>query len=83
MLYDGKHKSLTSAPDRIYGWRDSQLSIARHYGGIKYRGHSYVIDTSDPDEPLVRKEILDAERRKAKRANAPKAVKPTTQESLI
>ncbi len=26
------------APERIYGWLDTQLSIARHYGGCKYNG---------------------------------------------
>lgn len=25
-------------PERIYNWSDSQLSIARHYGGISYNG---------------------------------------------
>ena len=44
------------APERIYGWLDSQLSIARHYGGITYNGHKYVIDYSDPHEPLVRQD---------------------------
>ena len=45
------------APERIYGWLDSQLSIARHYGGITYNGHKYLIDYSDPQEPLVRQDL--------------------------
>ena len=45
-------------PDRIYGWRDTQMSIARHYGGLTYQGVSYVIDYADIDQPLVRAEVL-------------------------
>lgn len=39
--------------EKIYGWLNTQLSIARHYGGISFNGHSYVIDYSDPQQPLV------------------------------
>jgi hypothetical protein len=33
-------------PDRIpyESWANSQLSIAKHYGGIKINGDSYVLD---------------------------------------
>lgn len=55
--------SSSSAPERIYGWLDSQLSIARFYGGITYQGFSYVIDTADPEHPLVRSDVLKAERK--------------------
>ena len=58
------------APEKIYGWLDSQLSIARFYGGITFRGHSYVIDMADPKQPLVRQDIVKAEKlaeRKTKR----------------
>ena len=51
------------APERIYGWLDSQLSIARHYGGITYNGHKYVIDYSDPHEPLVRQDPKKVKRK--------------------
>lgn len=64
------------APERLYGWLDSQLSVARHYGGLKYMGHSYVIDYNDPDHPLVRQDILEAEKKAAKAAKKNKAVKP-------
>jgi hypothetical protein len=47
-----------NAPDKIYGWLDTQLSIARFYGGITFRGHSYVIDMADPKQPLVRQDLL-------------------------
>lgn len=40
--------------DRIYNWRDSQLSIARFYGGITIQGVRYTLDFTDPDMPLIR-----------------------------
>ena len=49
------------APERIYGWLDSQLSIARHYGGCTYQGQSYYIAPNEPDAPLVRADILARE----------------------
>lgn len=52
---------MNEAPEKIYGWLDSQLSIARFYGGITFRGHSYVIDMSDPQQPLVRQDVVKAE----------------------
>jgi hypothetical protein len=55
------------APEKIYGWLDTQMSIARHYGGLKYLNHSCVIDFNDPDQPLVRQDIFQAEK-KAKKA---------------
>ena len=57
-----------NAPEKIYNWLDSQLSIARHYGGMSYCGHAYQIDYLDPDQPLVRFDILKAEA-KAKAAD--------------
>lgn len=54
------------APEKIYGWLDSQMSIARHYGGLKYMGHSYVIDINDPDQPLVRQDVLQNEKKQLK-----------------
>ena len=48
-------------PDRIFGWRDSQLSIARFYGGCVYQNENYVIDTDTEGEPLVRLSVLASE----------------------
>jgi hypothetical protein len=45
-------------PERIYGWLDTQLSLARHYGGLKYQGHDYQIDYMSVCEPLVRVDVL-------------------------
>lgn len=60
---------LMTAPERIYGWRDTQLSIARFYGGLRYNGHSYVIAFDEENEPLVRLDVQTA-KEKAKRAAA-------------
>ena len=51
----------TEPPERIYGWLDSQLSIARHYGGLTYQGHIYHIDYLTKGEPLVRVDVLARE----------------------
>jgi hypothetical protein len=56
-----------SAPEKIYGWLDSQLSVARFYGGITFQGYSYVIDMNDPKQPLVRKDILESEKPKKRK----------------
>ena len=53
-------------PERIYGWLDSQLSLARHYGGCTYQGYDYVIDPIRPDPPLVRVDVLAREAKEAK-----------------
>ena len=52
-----------SAPDKIYDWLNSQLSIARHYGGCNIYGHQYQIDYADPMTPLVRMDIFKAEQK--------------------
>lgn len=48
-------------PDRIFGWLNSQMSIARHYGGLTYMGERYVIDEHTEGQPLVRLSVLAAE----------------------
>ena len=50
-----------SAPERIFNWLKSPLSIARHYGGMKYQGHVYKIDHLSVGEPLVRVDVLERE----------------------
>ena len=49
------------APERIYGWLDSQMSIARFYGGLRYMGHSYTIAGNERGAPLVRDDVLKRE----------------------
>lgn len=66
-------------PEKIYGWLDTQLSIARYYGSCTYQGHSYQIDMQDPDRPLVRQDVLAAEAKARKEAaKASKAQAKTT-----
>lgn len=65
-------------PERIYDWINTQLSIARFYGGCTFNGHSYVIDMEDPGKPLARKDVYlayiktrkDAQKQAAKDAKA-------------
>ena len=40
-------------PEKIYGWQNTQLSVARHWGRIKYNGAEYRIDYDSPEQPLV------------------------------
>lgn len=79
-----------NAPERIYGWLDSQLSIARFYGGCTYQGQSYLIDVKGEGQPLVKESVLIAELKAAKLAEKTKqAVKiaenmqKTQEESLF
>lgn len=55
-------------PERIYGWLDTQLSLARLYGAINYQGHRYVLDMSAPNLesiPLVRADVVKREAQEA------------------
>lgn len=55
------------APERIYGWLDSQLSIARYSGAVNVYGHTYVIaHISEEGQPLVREDVLKREQKAAK-----------------
>lgn len=73
-----------SAPERIYGWRDSQMSIARHYGGLEYQGHVYTIAFAEDGQPLARDDVLKREAKERKAAGkAAKAQAAAQQESLI
>jgi hypothetical protein len=55
-------------PERICNWLDSQMSVARFYGGLAYQGHKYRIAEHEEGMPLVRVDVLDRE------AKADKAV---------
>ena len=56
-------------PERIYGWRDSQMSIAWHYGALLYRGHEYKIAYYEKGQPLVRADVLAREAKERKAAD--------------
>ena len=71
-------------PERIHGWQDSQLSIARFYGGITYQGHHYTIAVAEKGAPLVRDDVLVREAKERRAANkAAKAQAAKQQEQLI
>lgn len=47
------------APEKIYHVSQTQLSIARYYGGCSFNGHSY---TYNPvDDTLTRNDVLKGE----------------------
>jgi len=73
---------MTEAPEKIYGWMDSQLSIARHYGGCTFRGHSYKIDYNDIDQPLVRQDVVIKTKKEKKLANKVKNTPKTIEQFL-
>lgn len=57
---------MTEAPERIHNWLDSQLSVARFYGGITFNGHDYTIAPNEPGCPLVRADVLVREAKERK-----------------
>lgn len=59
-------------PERIYGWMNSQMSVARFYGGLEYQNHRYTIAINEPGQPLVRDDVL---RREAKAKEAEQKAK--------
>jgi hypothetical protein len=62
---------MTEYPDRIpyEAWINSQLSIARFYGGISVNGKRYVIDreTNDLVIPMSRKKRKELAEKKNKK----------------
>jgi predicted DNA-binding WGR domain protein len=40
-------------PEKFYNVSQTQLSIARHYGGIKYNGRQYTYNPTDDTLTLV------------------------------
>lgn len=55
------------APERIYNWLHTQLSIARFYGGCDYNGASYAIAFNEEGQPLVRTDVLAKEKKAARK----------------
>jgi len=66
---------ISTAPERILNVSNSQFSVARHYGGCTFAGHSYHYD-SETDQ-LVRRDVWNSELKqdKEKAARAKKAEK--------
>lgn len=75
---------MKTAPERIYRWLDTQLSVARYYGGCTYQGRRYSIAFNEPDQPLVRADVLAREAKERKdKAKQNKAAAQAAQEQLI
>ncbi len=55
-------------PERIYNWLDSQLSLARHYGSMKFDGYIYYVAFEESGQPLVRADVLQTEAKAKKLA---------------
>ena len=55
------------APERIYNWLNTQLSIARFYGGCTYNGASYDIAWNEEGQPLVRTDVIDKEKKASRK----------------
>ena len=70
-----------TAPERIYHWLDSQLSIARFYGGIDYNGVSYSIALDEPGQPLVRADVIAREAKEARAAKRKSAAEQKAEAS--
>ena len=71
-------------PERIYGWLDSQLSVARFYGGLEYEGHRYRIAEHEEGQPLVRADVLEREAKASKaEAKAGKDKRRAVQGALL
>lgn len=56
-------KKPLEGPEEIHGVSQSQFSIARHYGGIKFNGTPYVYD---PTRDVLIREDIHRARAKAK-----------------
>ena len=48
-----------SAPEKIYHVSQTQLSIARHYGGCTFQGYGYTYN--HVDDTLTRNDVLKGE----------------------
>lgn len=55
---------MKQTPERYYNVSSSQLSIARHYGGLKVNGVEYQYD--EASDTLVRKDIWQLDEAKIK-----------------
>lgn len=63
-LYDKPKTATPNGPERYFGISHTQLSIARHYGGMTVNGTDYVY-LPDTDE-LLRHDIWKKELKEAK-----------------
>lgn len=55
-------------PERFYRVSQSQLSIAWHYGGIRFNGDDYIYDPAT--DTLTRADVVKAEAKRKRVADA-------------
>lgn len=67
-------------PWQFFGVSMSQLSIARHYGGLKFNGSDYVYDQTD--DSLTRSDVLRAVMR-IRREDAKAAKQAAEQDAMF
>ena len=74
---------MNTPPERIYNWLNTQMSIARYWGGITYMGHSYTVSRTEDGAPLVRDDVLHREslEKKAERKAAKQFAKLQSQQA--
>lgn len=53
---------MSLAPERIHHWLNGPLSLARRSGGCTSNGFRYIVAYDEPGQPLVRVDVLSAER---------------------
>jgi hypothetical protein len=70
-----KIQTSPAAPPKIYNWLNSQMSIARYYGGLKYMGHHYYVAPDEEGAPLVRADVFEAEAKAKKLADKSEKLK--------
>jgi len=58
---------MTTQPERIYHWMNTQLSIARFAGGCTLNGARYAIACNEDGHPLVRWDVMQREAKERKK----------------
>ena len=59
---------MNETPERIYGWMNSHLSIARFFGGCEVNGIGYTIAPNEEGQPLVRWDVFKREAKERRAA---------------
>lgn len=57
---------MEDSPKKMYRISQTQLSIARHYGGCIFNGKNYIYDPTD--DSLTREDVWKAEKKAKKKA---------------
>ena len=74
---------MTTQPERIYHWMNTQLSVARFAGGCNFNGARYAIAYNEDGQPLVRWDVMQREAKERQQLKREKAEQPAVQIGLI